>query len=170
MQYALPEDNRQSKDPIVDSVGTGRGDYGWTSWWYPGLRNAAGPNNAPFDDSQSHFSRSLPVMGLFDLLPTVAKRSADDTRRFNILRRGVRHINLSQVVSNGQMLVLAVAEKVPLPYPFIVDGDPYGGDGNILYEFVIPLDRTPPQRAIAPSTSPATRPASGPTTKPATAP
>jgi hypothetical protein len=156
-QFATPGDRRQNHEPIVDSIGTGRGDYGWTAWWFPGLRSAASPNNGAFDDSQNQFSRSFPVMALFDLIPTVEKRTEDDNQRFEIFRRGVRHINLSQVVSNGQMLVLAVAaDKQPLPYPFLIYGDRYGGEGDVLYEFVVPLDRTLPEEPVEPATGPAT--------------
>jgi hypothetical protein len=164
-RFGTPRDGRPGGAPLVDFVGTGRGDAGWTGWWYGALRNAAyqGFSVSPLDDSNNGFIRALPVMALYDLLP--ARRDRPSQRegvamsegRFEILRRGARHLDMSQIVNNGQMLVLAAsAEDRPLPFPFLVDGDAYGGSGSVLYEFVVPLDRTPPEAVGA------TQPASGP--------
>ncbi|HEV7302399.1 MAG TPA: hypothetical protein VGN72_23875 [Tepidisphaeraceae bacterium] len=158
-RYRVPREDRLGGWPIIDFMGTGRGDAGWTSWWYGGLRNQglSGMGNiATLDDSTNGYVRSLPLMALYDLLPTPRDQTRNERSRFEILRRGVRHLNMSHIVSNGQMLVLAsTAEQQPLPYPFLVDGDPYGGTGDLLYEFVIPLDRTPPE---PPATQPTTAP------------
>ncbi len=161
-RYGVPHDGRIGGLPIVDSVGPGAATDGWTGWWYARFRNAT--SNAMsivrIEDAEE-YNRSFPVMSLFDLLPPSRNRDANDYGRFEILRPGVRNLNLSHIVKNGQMLVLAIADgKQPLPYPFMVDGDAYGGDGDVLYQFVVPLDRTPPAPATTqPTTTPAAPPA-----------
>lgn len=157
---AVPNDGRANKWPIIDTIGDGRATNAWTGWWYSNFRSISSNVGGPvaFDDSRDHFVRSLPVMALFDLLPTSRDPNNQKFLRFEFLRRGVRNLNLSHVVTNGQMLVLAVGiDKQPLPYPFMVDGDAYGGEGDVLYQFVVPLDRSKPEPAA--TTSPTTAPA-----------
>jgi hypothetical protein len=154
--YGLPRDGRREQaGPLMDILGTGRGTEGWTGFWFPPLRGRAGEtvNIAPFDDADEGYLRSLPVLAMFDLVPTPRNRARDDFSRFEILRRGLRQINLSHVVTNGQMLVLAVStDRRPLPFPLLVDGDPYGGDGDVIYETVIALNRTLPEPVTVPAT------------------
>lgn len=158
--FGHPNDGRRNEaGPVIDQIGSGRSQDFWTAFWYPSLRNRASEtmNVAAFDDSDSGYLRSLPVLAMFDLMPPPRNRAADDFSRFEILRRGLRQMNMSQVVTNGQMLVLAVsADRRPLPFPLLVDGDPYGGDGDVIFQTVIALDRTVPEPATtATTTSPA---------------
>jgi hypothetical protein len=158
-ESGIPHDGRQGRGPIADVIGSGRADGGWTAFWFPPFRGSGINALVNYEDASEGYIRSLPVMSLFDLIPPARKRADNDFSRFEILRRGVRGANLSHVVENGQMLVLAVsADRQPLPFPLLVDGDPYGGDGDVLHQYVVPLDRTPPVDAPITTTAPSTAP------------
>ncbi len=160
-RFGLPRDGRRDQaGALLDIIGPGTAQANWTSFWFSLMRSRAGDtiNIAQFDDSTNGYLHALPLLAMYDLIPTVRNVDPKDFSRFEILRRGARQMNMSHIVTNGQMLVLAVpVERKPLPFPLLVDGDPYGGDGDVLLETVIPLNRTPvasPTTAATTQTTP----------------
>ena len=116
---------------------------GWVGYWYSVLKG--GTDDHEYSDAPE-YRRSFPVMSLFDRLPpsrNTAKNTSGqyNSDRFELQRRGGRGLDMSQTVTAGQLLVLAQAHG-PLPIPMEVEGQKVIGDGTILYQCVVPLDRT----------------------------
>ena len=133
---ALPGQDR----PIRGRLGRGRD---WEEHWYGRLRSN---NSQPFwDDSNQRVRVSFPMLSLYDrLTPTKNTLTANETierDRFELLRRGLRFLDLSHVLAAGQMVVIGEAEG-PLPFPLEVNGDRMSGQGVTFYQFVVPLDRS----------------------------
>jgi hypothetical protein len=91
----------------------------------------------------------------------------------DLVRRGLRHLDLSSAISGGQMAIIAVADSKdePLPFPMEVHGDPVKGRGVVYYQCVVPVDwsavkdANTPRAATQPTTAPA--PATAPSSQPA---
>src|SRR5205085_12245272 len=107
--------------------------------------------------------RTCPLLSVCDRLP-IPKNSGKDNigSRFDMLRRGVRYMDMSAAVSGGNMAVIAVSATADekLPFPLEVQGDRIEGKGVIYYQFVVPVDRS--AVPAAPTTWPsATQPNKG---------
>ena len=88
---------------------------------------------------------SLPIILLisfFSLLPPMRREAAGSADPTRLLRRGARELDLSAAVMAGHMVIVAEAEEVPLPIPMEVDGDKVEGAGRVIYQFVLPIDRS----------------------------
>jgi hypothetical protein len=119
----------------------------WQSFWFTGLRGNALTDT--FDDSDSPFRRSLPMLSFFERLQPQRNERGNTPSRVDPLRRGGRWLDCSQALAAGQLVVLAEATG-PLPMPLEVEGDKVTGEGRIFYQFVLPLDRG----AVASTTQP----------------
>ena len=100
-----------------------------------------------YDDSAARVRPSIPFLTFFDHIrpqPNVTESTMGfgGTRRANPLRRGARAWNLSGTLSAGGLIVVAEADEVPIPAPLKVDGSPVEGVGTVVYQFVLPIDRT----------------------------
>ena len=51
---------------------------------------------------------------------------------------------MSSAVAAGRLVILAQSanDQQPLPFPLMTNGDRVGGEGRVLYQFALPLDRT----------------------------
>src|SRR5690606_16825549 len=72
--YGIPNDGRAGGLPIVDMLGFGTADSGWTGWWYPALSSISASGLVAYDDASDRYVRSLPMLSLFDLLPVSQNR------------------------------------------------------------------------------------------------
>lgn len=138
----------------------------WATTWYGGFSSSmfGGPGDNRGDDFASAQRSSFPMMSLIDLLPPDKNDRSQNHQRITLLRRGGYDLNCSQAVLAGQLVILAESKENdrPLPFPLVVDGDKVAGEGVVLYQFVLPLDRTEMLKAVQPpqpQTLPATKPA-----------
>jgi len=116
----------------------------WTQYWRPMLRIRGGlaQDNALTDlMNASGPPNSFVMMSLFSLLEPLANQD-QNLDRAEILRRGGRHFDLASVVTAGDIVVLAQAEKpLPLPLPIEVNGRTPAGEGMVFFQAVVPLQR-----------------------------
>lgn len=94
-----------------------------------------------WDDSGQLYSHSLPVLSLYNRIAPVPN-PRQQLGRYEILRRNARHLDMSHIVAAGDLAIFAVAAGVPLPLPFTVEGEAVESRGDILYQAVLPLDRS----------------------------
>ena len=127
---AAPGQNRRVRGRIAQE---------WARYWHEPLR--AKMMETKYDDWGTDPRRSLAMLSFFERLPPV--RNTDVTRhdRTELLRRRARELDVSGALAAGALVVLAEADG-PLPFPFQVEGDPVGGTGVTLYQFLLPLDRS----------------------------
>lgn len=123
-------DNRRVRGKLI-------GD--WDRFWFSKGDFRGGLANDQYDDSGAPVPKSLPIMSLFERLQPV--KSEVRLQRIDLLRRGGRTLDISGALAAGGLVVLAEADG-PLPIPMEVEGDPVTGAGRILYQFVLPLDRS----------------------------
>jgi hypothetical protein len=96
----------------------------------------------------SDLKNILPMLSFFDLLPPWRVNSSERETRFELYRRGGRHLDLSPAVSAGELVVCGIASingemaKNPLPVPLSVADSPVTGTGTTMMQFVFPLDRS----------------------------
>ncbi len=139
---------------------------GWRELWYKRPREGSSMafEEKRYSDEDDKFAQSFPLMALFDRVgPDVGKQPKWD--RADLLRRGGRDIDASQLVAAGRLVILAQAEGSPVPLPLSVEGEPIKGEGVTLYEIALPLDRSAlPDDRAKPTSRPATQPASQPAT------
>ena len=137
--------------------------------------NTSGADDLRHDDYDRDLVDSFPLMAFFDRVGPQPHQN-DGQHRWEVLRRGGRDLNASQLVASGRLVILAEASESPLPLPLDVNGDRTPGEGLTLYEIALPLDRSALDKveakeraaaaaaaaAAAPATKPATAPAGGP--------
>ena len=112
-------------------------------WLLDDLRPGAMGTDAKFDDSPDaggQYTRSYPLVSLFARCPPMTN-ATDETKRADVIRRGVRQWDASPAVAAGALVVIAKSGG-PLPVPLTVDGETPEGDGRLFYQAVVPLDRT----------------------------
>jgi len=149
----------------------------WTEYWYRGLRAKNSYTDKDLLDDDPLNPRSLPIVSFFDRLPPAKNQiptsssqgDSIERDRIDLLRRGVRHLDMSATISAGNMAIIAVSDTKDekLPFPLEVDGDKSSdaAKGVIYYQFVVPVDRSkvgnrPPQLQQA---KPAPAPVAPPT-------
>lgn len=125
---------------VYGRIASGNVAMEWTNYWYDQLRVGSGD----WDDAGRPVPISIPILSLFDRLPTPRNTAAagDRNNRFDLLRIGARGMDLSQVLGAGGMVVLAQANG-PLPFGLDVEGQAIGGEGSILFQAVIPVEHSP---------------------------
>ena len=141
-------------------------DFGWSSFWYEGMRNN-GMGNDQLNDLDAAVTKAFPMMSLFGRLPPMRNGSErSQQNRVELLRRGGRNLDVSNAITAGRLVVLAQGEgEQPLPFPLQVEGDPVAGKGILFYQSILPLERIPlppatqPADGAAPTSAPATGPA-----------
>lgn len=151
----------------------------WSTYWYSFLRSSlmAAGTNTNVDDWPERVRRTPAMLSFFSLLPPMRNEPAlgagEPTK---LLRRGARELDVSAAVMAGSMVIVAEAEEVPLPIPMQVDGNEVKGAGRIIFQFIVPVDRSElikaeEERRQADETArAATRPTTGPTTQPSSQP
>jgi len=120
--------------------------------------------NTPYDDSTRNAPRVWLMLGLFDRFP-VMRNQAGSENRAEFLRWNARFLDVSAAVGAGRLVVMGQADGVPLPVPLRVDGNEVGGEGTILYQAVLPLDRSKEMEGEDEAES-TTQPAPGPAAEP----
>jgi hypothetical protein len=139
----------------------------WTTFWYRSWRTTGGMSDKEQTEGDPLRPRMFPLLSFFDRLrpsrnpPATVRGQNEANDRFDFVRRGVRHLDLSSAVSAGNMAVIAVGDSrdAPLPLPLDVEGDRVPGKGFVYYQSVIPVDRAASQKA--PISRPSTQPAKG---------
>jgi hypothetical protein len=86
--------------------------------------------------------RSVPILSFFDRLRPVRKTDRLAPDRYELLRRGARHMDISPALAAGSLVVLAEARDNALPFPMRVEGSLVSGQGTVFYQFVLPLDES----------------------------
>ncbi|HEX4796693.1 MAG TPA: hypothetical protein VH370_23075 [Humisphaera sp.] len=117
----------------------------WAEHWAKayGSGTMFGQGDTRGDDFDSHQDRkSFVIMSLIDRLPP--DKNTEDHQRIEYLRRGGHDLNMSPAIAAGELVILAESKENdrPLPFPLLVEGDKVAGEGVILYQFVLPLDRS----------------------------
>lgn len=142
-------------DRIIDDALIGPNPKsGWAYFWSSPLRsNSFSAVDKSTDELDKRGSASFPMMSLFSRLPPM-RSLPDEAGRVELFRRGTRYMDISPAVAAGSLVVLAEAHG-GLPIPIEVNGDRVDGDGIVLYQSVIPLDRSIELTAPAPTSQPA---------------
>jgi hypothetical protein len=132
-----PGQGKPGSNKFIDSVLELESDPGraWTGYFHGMFRGAA----LKYEDSSG--ARILPVLSFYDRLSPMYKAGGGRT---DLLRRGARHMDLSQLVASGDLAITGIANGTPLPVPFYVQGDPVPGSGVTYFQAVLPIDRTVP--------------------------
>lgn len=135
-RMAVPGQNR----PIADILQSPSGaPLAWTAeYLYDGMSGSF--TNFTLDDSGEGYRRSVVLLSLYDRL--TPPQAAQNRGRSEILRRDARGMDMSNVVSAGQLAIFAVAARAPLPIPMHVEGEAMNGEGDIIVQVVVPIDRS----------------------------
>jgi hypothetical protein len=118
-------------------------------WLASDLRSGMVVPERAYDDSESGYRRSFPLVSLFDASPAMVN-SPQSSDRVDLHRSGVRQWDISHALACGEMVVLGTTSGSPLPMPLTVDGASPAGFGTTLWQFVVPLDR---KQVVRPSTT-----------------
>ena len=141
----------EGKTPENGKKLLGRLAIDWSRYWYAPIRGSNMLGDGTRDDFADRVRRSLPMMSFFDRLPPVRNESGKNDR-FELLRRGGRHLDRSGALAAGALVVIAEADgPMKLPFPLDVEGDRIGGSGVNFYQFVLPIDHS----KLPPTTQPA---------------
>ncbi len=126
-------------------------------WIYRRFRTSMtnfGPDSWRWNDSNIGYRQSFIIASLYTrLAPMRNEMSANGPDRADILRRGVRDWDMSQIVAAGGLLIIAQSHNDQLPLPLTVEGTKPEGTGTNFWQFVLPLDRS--KLKAAPATQPA---------------
>lgn len=150
---------------ILGYLTFGERGYGfWDKYWLSGLGRRS--TDVLFDDSRQTVRRSFPMLSLFDrMTPQPIRSGSGEDSRSELLRRGARRWDMSNVVAAGGLVVLAQAAgepgTVPLPFPLEVEGDRVSGAGTVFYQFALPLDHSKVPTLPESTTQPAQSDAAG---------
>jgi hypothetical protein len=110
----------------------------WQRYW---MQMVAG-NVAGDPTMQLH--HALIVLSLFDtLVPNRREDAGGD--RLDLLRLGARQLDCSAALNSGSLVIIAggdPATPAEIPLPLKVNGDKTSGDGERLYQFIVPMDNT----------------------------
>jgi len=107
----------------------------WRYYWYEVLSRGSDQ----VDDLGSRIPASFPALSFFDrLLPPNKEEAGTEAR--TLLRRGARHLNMSAALAAGELVVLAQADKRPLPYGLEVNGTRTPGEGTVFYQLALPME------------------------------
>lgn len=145
---------------------------GWADYWYgQNWRQSGGFDVRDYSEDEPLSALSFPMLSFYDRLPvsrnevtTVAgKTDIRKNDRFDLVRRGLRWMDMSASVSAGNMAIIAVADSrtEKLPFPLEVDRDRIDGKGIVYYQFVHPVDRSAVTGNPAATTQPTTKPSKG---------
>jgi hypothetical protein len=85
---------------------------------------------------------SVPVLSLFSRLAPVDNVVLDPSRRVEFLRVGARDFDVGRAVLAGSLVIIGSADEQPLPAPLTVSGSTVAGAGRVIYQFVVPIDRS----------------------------
>jgi hypothetical protein len=110
----------------------------WEAYWLKALTGTIG------SDGTMDLQRSLIALSLFDRLAPDQK-SYEHNDRIELFRRGARRLDCSAALTAGSMVVVAredVSGPVSLPIPLDVNGERVSGNGERLYQFVVPMDNS----------------------------
>lgn len=121
--------------------------YWAPNYWYnaSGLRRQqlSVGGELGFDDWNNRYRQTPAMLSLFSLLPPMENvAGANTASAVSLLRRGAREWDISAAVSAGQLVVIGEAIDVPVPLPLKVNGRSVEGQGTVIAQYVLPLDRT----------------------------
>ncbi len=86
---------------------------------------------------------AVPVLSLFDLFPPLQNEQGVSGSRAEVLRRDSRDFAVSAAVTAGSLVVVAEsADPAPLPGTIEVNGEVPEASGQIIYQFILPIDRS----------------------------
>jgi hypothetical protein len=133
--------------------------------WAPNLlrsvRSSANTDGM-VDDSGRAVRMSVVVMTLFDRIPPGKNDKSMSYSRPELLRRGGRELDMSQLVAAGNLVILAEVDNAPLPFPMDVEGDRMKGEGRVYYQATLPLRNRTRLAQPAAEEPPATAPTAEP--------
>jgi hypothetical protein len=110
-----------------------------TELWEPMLKGKASVSG---EGEVSDVYDSFVLASLFDRMAPI-RNMMDTQDRVEVLRRGARHLDRSTAIAAGSLVIIChVPEKSPMPVPLEVEGEKITGDGNVFYQFVLPVDRS----------------------------
>jgi hypothetical protein len=145
--------NTRSTRQPTDAFVWGELRNDWAEQYWFRLRNLrenqlAVAGGSTFDDwDRPH--RATPVMlSLFDLLPPM-RAGVQGGDSVGLVRPGRRDWDVSAAVMAGNLVIIGETEQAPTPLPLEVNGRSIGGEGTVIHQFVLPLDRTQVARAEA---------------------
>ncbi len=118
---------------------------GWEQWFFSRARGTlTSIGDVGASDWSDQAPQSLPMLSIFDRLPVMRFKPSSSNRstRVDLLRREGRFADGSAVVAAGQLLVVAETRDRPLPVKMLVNGNEMKGNGRVLWEWALPLDRS----------------------------
>jgi len=137
-------DQRIARDP----------QRGWPSAWIGNdFRRSSIAESPAYDDYGSATPTSVPMLSFFSRLPPVYNTEVGNSgavNRVELRRSGARDVDISNAILAGNRVIVAQdAKDAPIPAPMLVEGQKPSGLGRVIYQFVLPLDRsrikTPPR-------------------------
>lgn len=134
-------DQGQLVTPDPSHVYRGELQERWAYYWYGVL----GKGQDRFDDWTTEMPVSVPMLSFFDRIQPSKKSKDSGTANLSalaLLRRGARRWDMSPALEACELVVVAQADKRPLPFPLQVNGDPVGGEGTVIYQFALPMDHS----------------------------
>ncbi|MEM8874834.1 MAG: hypothetical protein AAGD32_11325 [Planctomycetota bacterium] len=87
---------------------------------------------------------ALVMLSFFDRFPVVRNEQNNSRSRIDPRRLNARHYDVSNALLSGSLVVVGMAEDAPMPVPLTVNEDEATGDGTVVYQFVLPLERETP--------------------------
>lgn len=141
MPGALPGEGSAINAPIS-------GPAGWSEYFYSKLQGSQlGLQTDQFTDPDPNVPISVPMLSFFDRLGPSRADKSNSQSRVELLRQGARDFDLSPAVEAGKLAIVATAaasdqSAAPLPETLTVNGAQVAGDGRVLYQFVLPIDRS----------------------------
>lgn len=143
---AMPQESANTsniKGPIA-----GQRNFSWERYWtHIWGGSFTGTDSRVESDYEADAPNVFPILSLYDrIAPAQNEQDPNQDRRprYDFVRRGGRSLNMSSAVAAGRLVILAqsTTDDRPIPYPLTVDGTRVGGEGRVLYQFALPLDRT----------------------------
>jgi hypothetical protein len=154
-----------------DTRGGERVFANFADYWYgQNWRQAGGYDVREFSEDEPLTAISFPMLSFYDRLPvsrneppTNPTRGNPKTDRFDIVRRGLRWMDMSAAVSAGNVAIIGVADYrvEKLPFPLEVEHDRIDGRGYVYYQFVLPADRSAVNTSPAAAPQPTPQPSKG---------
>ena len=148
---------RENQGSLAGKIGyAGRLNARWSQYQFQSSLKKRG-----FDgDDYREEDRGALLMTVFDLLTPSRILSQHDTR-YELRRRAGRHLDASEAVNTGHLLIFgrSMKDEATLPFTMRVAGDePVASAGTVYWQIIVPMDRPTPAAATQPSDLPNSRP------------
>ncbi|HET6248415.1 MAG TPA: hypothetical protein VFE47_12005 [Tepidisphaeraceae bacterium] len=145
--------NANNTSSIKSPIGGKNGLTGWENYWTRWTGGGAmggGDDSRGQADFESAVPKAFPLLSLFDRIAP-GLNDPQNHNRVDFVRRGGTILNMSPSVAAGRLVILAQSDndEKPLPFTLNVQGSRVGGEGRVLYQFALPVDRSEMEKDAA---------------------